>query len=192
MAVGGGLQDADGQGCPRPLAKAQAQTEKRDLAKGRQQAGMGGLGADMGGKAVVKSRGVRLVQDGSGGTGDEAVQQDRDTVVSGGQHGACHGGNFATTKAAQHLQRIAGAMARHARGNGSGLAGKTGIIDARAAPDPVSRIAAKKRAGDGGGRGRVADAHLARDQQVSGGVNGGPAAEEGCQQIGFATSRGRW
>ena len=51
-------------------------------------------------------------------------------------------------------------------GHHFGLANQRPVVDAGAAADPVRRLAAEERVAKGGGRGRVADTHLAQGQHV--------------------------
>ena len=69
---------------------------------------------------------------------------------------------------AEHLDRVGDAGdAPHGLLHGDALAGEAGVVDTGAPPDPRRRLAAGERGGDGRRRRRVADAHLADDQQVA-------------------------
>ena len=58
------------------------------------------------------------------------------------------------------------AMPRDRRAHGVGLALEPRVVDARAAADPILRLAAVERMIDRGRDGRVADAHFAQAQQI--------------------------
>jgi hypothetical protein len=102
------------------------------------------------------------------GADDEAVEQHRHAPDARGQDRARHRGDFAPAQTSQDFERIAQIIAvqRDRRAHGLGLALEPRVVDARAAADPILRLAAVERVIDRGGDRGAADAHFAQAQQI--------------------------
>ena len=140
---------------------------------------MGAFGRDMREEAMVDGGGVDGMGHRRGGGGDEAVDDHRHLLLTRGEDGAEHRGDLAPTEPREDRQRIgehAGVMHERAV-DGIGLAGQAGIVDARAAPDPVGTPAAEERGIERGGHRGIADPHLADAEEVG-------AARHGLHAVG--------
>jgi hypothetical protein len=80
-------------------------------------------------------------------------------------------------------------MQGDALGNHLRLQRQPGVIHTRPASGPVCCRAAKKGAGQSGGRGGIADAHFARHQKIGGRIDRVPADGQGCNHIGLGHGR---
>ena len=67
---------------------------------------MGSFGRNMTGHAMIECAGNGGLQHRGGGGRDEAIKNDRDTVMASGKDRPRHGREFATAKTAQNLERI--------------------------------------------------------------------------------------
>jgi hypothetical protein len=143
------------------------------------------LGGDMGRGAVIKAPRRQQRQRGGRGGADEAVQQHRHAVAARRQHGAqdrrklppAHGSGKRQRVAAQRL------VARQRGIDRPRLARQSGIVDTGAASRPIHARAAEQSAGQRGGDGGVADAHLAQAQQIGAGLDGIVAGRNGGEKL---------
>ena len=153
---------------PVPSPSRNAKRQDRRLPDPLQQGAVGVLGRQMAGDGMIQRARHGLVQAGGRSRADEPVENDRYAAYPRMGDRTGHGDKFPPTETAQDLQRVAQCrrVRRDARRHRRRLGREPRVVDARAAPGPVFRRAAVKRVGQCRRRGGVADAHLARHQQV--------------------------
>ncbi|MCY1414452.1 hypothetical protein D9M71_299050 [compost metagenome] len=126
---------------------------------------------------------------------DEAIDQHADTLLRAGQISAGQRGDFQTAQAPQAVQRFANLSMQGQGGfDGADLARHSGAVQAGAGTDQFVRLPIQQHAGQGAGRGSVADAHLAADEQLAAsgsGTFGHHAADLQRRQALFGTHRRR-
>ena len=185
------LNDADRDRRTARLAEAHLEIEQRWHVELFQEAAVAGLGRDVSGDAMVEGAGPGLGEHSGCRGRDIAVEDDGRAAQPAGDDGAGDRRQLPAAEVAEHLERVVelAPMPGQCCSDHLDLELEPGTFDARAGAGPIGRRATEQCGADGGGRGRVGDAHLAHGHQVEIVVGSGEAQIEGLDAVGFGHRR---
>ena len=148
------------------------------------------LGTEMACDAMVQRALSGMLKTGGSCRADKPVKDHRNAQTARARNGPRHRCQLAAPQAAQGLHPVALPLVQfYAFRHHTRLVGKARIINARPASGPLACITADQRSSKSGGRGCVANPHLADHQQVRIQTHRVPACGKRCDYVSFGHRR---